>query len=273
MRIQRIVHHLSGLYRLIRRWPDLHRVKRKFFGCITVDMDAHGYPQAFERGIPFLLNLYDRIGLKGRVTWFANCDEDLFNQYALQLRRIRDLGYEIALHSHLETMQHPNDRSGVLSRLSSDKGRLENFLGQKVIGFRSGRFFRTPAIMKALPQLDFRYDSSYTYGRVFKVGGHTMDDSLISGRDSVFFLSGRLMEFPVWEPYPDPAKIVPSDKPYFITTLVHPYNMVSGGRNNLIIQRYYKHLLELLSRIPTIEFIPLSKALEIWTMNAPSGHS
>ena len=264
MLIHRLFRHLTGLYRLASSWSDLNQIKRKIYGCITVDLDAYGHRQAFELGVPFLLSLYEKMELKGKVTWFVNCQENMIDKNAPLLRQIIDQGYDIGMHSHLELLSNPEDPNMVSARLESDKRRLEAFLGQKVHGFRSGRFFRTQAIIDVLPELNFLYDSSFTYGRVFRVGNYTMDDSKILGYDSVFIHSNGLLEFPVWEPYPDPGKISLSKKPYFITTMVHPYNMVSMERNGLLIQFYYRQLLKILSKIPGIEFIPLEKSLSVW---------
>ncbi|MFZ5758398.1 MAG: hypothetical protein ACOY32_02055 [Thermodesulfobacteriota bacterium] len=112
------------------------------------------------------------------------------------------------------------------------------------------------------------YDSSFTYGRQFTINGHRMDDREITGNQSAFRLPNGLLEFPVWEPFPEPGQISLTGPPYFITNLVHPFNFVWQGKANHPVQQYYKAIVEIFRQIPGIEFITLSQACHIWNQQS-----
>lgn len=256
--------HMMGAFSLFAGWLRWQSFQRKIYCCLTVDLDGHGHKNAFEEGCPFLLDFFAEKGLHGAITWFYNCREKELSKYPSFLLEIKKREDEVGLHSHLEDLLPSMKISQMRNRILKEKSHLECFLGYGVKGFRSGRFLRNDQLFQVLGASGFLYDSSFTYGRRFHVKGHQMDDSKIRGNQSAFRLVNGMLEFPVWEPFPRPREISLKGPPYFITNLIHPYNLVWKGKGNYIIQRYYRSIVETLLNIPGVEFINLSKACQIW---------
>ncbi|HCC55341.1 MAG TPA: hypothetical protein DEQ20_10550 [Desulfobulbaceae bacterium] len=264
MLTRRTIHHLDGALQLAAGWPRWRKFERKIYCCLTVDLDAHGHRNAFKKGLPFLLDLFSQKGLEGAITWFYNCREKELGAWPDPLAEMQRRKDEVALHCHLEDLPDARCVKDISAEIQRDKIDLENITGQAVSGFRSGQLLRTPQIFAALNGCSLRYDSSCTFGRTFTVKGTTMDDRKISGNDSVFPLDNGLLEFPIWEPFPQPRQIALTGPPYFITNLVHPFNLVCNGQANQIIQHYYRTIIHILQKIPAIEFTTLSSACQIW---------
>lgn len=272
MLTRRAVHHLDGALQLAAGWPRWRKFERKIYCCLTVDLDAHGHRNAFKKSLPFLLDLFSQKGLEGAITWFYNCREKELDAWPAPLAEMQRRKDEVALHCHLEELHDVMCVKNISAEIQKDKMALENITGQAVSGFRSGQLLRTPQIFEALNECNLRYDSSCTFGRTFTVKGNTMDDRNISANDSAFPLDNGLLEFPIWEPFPQPRRIALTGPPYFITNLVHPFNFVWNGYSNRVIQNYYSMLIHILKKIPSVEFTTLSQACHIWNQS-PSRQS
>ncbi len=268
----RILRHAAGFGRFLGSRHRLWELGKPIYICLTVDLDAHGRRNAFEWGIPQLLRLYDCRGLAGKVTWFVNCREPMVRRSPDLPVHLCEMGYEVGLHCHLESFDA--DSEALVGReIAADKEWLEDVLGKRTQGFRSGRLLHTPAILNAVDKSGFRFDSSSTYGRRYRVGRWFMDDGKQQGGRSVLNLSETCLEFPVWEPFPDFNRMKPDRVPYFITTLVHPYNFVLLGRPNPFVLAYYTEIIRLFRSLPDARFVTLSQAAEIWNSWNDSPHS
>ena len=77
--------------------------------CITVDGDEKRLGD-ISKGFPVLLEILDKEGLRGKVTWFINeHDYQWTDRYPNYLKQIIDRGDEIALHSHVEPIINDYD--------------------------------------------------------------------------------------------------------------------------------------------------------------------
>lgn len=264
MLIRRAIKHLTGLIKLQNNWSQWQNFNRKIYCCLTVDLDEHNHHNSFPKGCAFLVDIFAEYNLEGAVTWFYNCHENNLTKETWLLREIKKRRDEVALHTHFENTNYTTDIKKLQNQLLKEKANLEDLTKSEIKGFRSGRFLRTPQILGAIKGGGFTYDSSFTYGRKFQVHGHEMDDRTIGGNNSIFPLENGLLEFPVWEPFPDLKQISTTGQPYFITNLIHPFNLVWRGCNNRIIQQYYRQIVNLLSNIPTIQFVTMSQACQIW---------
>lgn len=268
MLIQRAYRHLAGIVRLVTGWSRWQRFERKIYCCLTVDLDGHGARNAFAKGCPFLFDLFAANNLQGAITWFYNCNEKELTEQPFLLGEIKKRHDEVALHCHLENLPASTDTAEIHTRIRQGKAYVESLLDREIMGFRSGRFLRTSLILQAVGENGLTYDSSFTYGRQFTINGHRMDDREITGNQSAFRLPNGLLEFPVWEPFPEPGQISLTGPPYFITNLVHPFNFVWQGKANHPVQQYYKAIVEIFRQIPGIEFITLSQACHIWNQQS-----
>lgn len=264
MLIHRAIKHISGALSLQANWSRWHNFDRKIYCCLTVDLDGHGHRNAFESGCSFLLDLFAQNELKGSITWFYNCREKELTDQPSILAEIKKRNDEVALHCHLEDLPSTTSPLEIQTRIIKEKAYLTDLQGQNIQGFRSGRFVRTPEIISAVKNSGLQYDSSYTYGRNFKVNDYTMNDSDIKGDSSIFKLNNGLLELPVWEPFPKLKEISLTGPPYFITNLIHPFNLVWKGRANLPIRQYYRNIVRIFRKIPKIEFVTMSQACHIW---------
>jgi peptidoglycan-N-acetylglucosamine deacetylase len=113
--------------------------------------------QAYSEGIPRLLDLFDRFGL--RATFFV-CGRDLPAQQQTAAEMVRR-GHEVANHSTAH-------RNGFARLSPADKraditaaGELiARATGQKPVGFKSPGFSFSPDLLDVLAELGYLYDSS-----------------------------------------------------------------------------------------------------------------
>ena len=78
-----------------------------------MDLDGHGYHNAFAKGCPFLLDLFAAHNLQGAITWFYNCGEKELSEHPFLLREIKKRHDEVAALS--------SGKSPGLHRRSRDK--------------------------------------------------------------------------------------------------------------------------------------------------------
>jgi hypothetical protein len=119
-------------------------------------------PLAFAQGIPRLLDLFDRYGI--RVTFFV-CGRDLPEKgTSLQAEVVQEAvrrGHEIANHSLVHRngfarLSTPEKRADIVAAGE----RIAHFMGQLPVGFKAPGFSFGPDLPGVLAELGYLYDSS-----------------------------------------------------------------------------------------------------------------
>ncbi len=128
-----------------------------YYESIGRSTPASAPPLAFSQGIPRLLDLFDRFGVRG--TFFV-CGSDLPVQ-AAALREIARRGHEVANHS----AAHRNGFARLsLAELRADIAeagdRIAQAIGQPPVGFKAPGFSYNPGLPEVLAGLGYLYDSS-----------------------------------------------------------------------------------------------------------------
>ncbi len=128
-----------------------------YYESVGLQTPTDAPTQAYDEGIPRLLDLFDRFGL--RATFFV-CGRDLPAQKPRVAEMIRR-GHEVANHSSAH-------RNGFARLSPADKradiaaaGELiAQATGQKPVGFKSPGFSFSPDLLDVLAELGYLYDSS-----------------------------------------------------------------------------------------------------------------
>lgn len=115
--------------------------------------------RVWKEGLPMLLDLYDKYGVKATFFYIAN----FAKQHPEIVKNVQERGHEIACHG----LTHQHDKAfdvmpyeEQLEHLSTAKKILEDIAGEEVVSFRAPALrvnFDTP---KALIEAGFKYDSS-----------------------------------------------------------------------------------------------------------------
>ena len=115
--------------------------------------------KVWKEGLPLLLDLYDKYGVKATFFYIAN----FAKQHPEIIKIVQERGHEIACHG----LTHRHDKAfdvmsyeEQLEHLSTAKKILEDIAGEEVVSFRAPALrvnFDTP---KALIEAGFKYDSS-----------------------------------------------------------------------------------------------------------------
>jgi len=115
--------------------------------------------KVWKEGLPMLLDLYDKYGVKATFFYIAN----FAKQHPEIIKIVQARGHEIACHG----LTHRHDKAfdvmpygEQLEHLSTAKKILEDIAGEEVVSFRAPALrvnFDTP---KALNEVGFKYDSS-----------------------------------------------------------------------------------------------------------------
>ena len=115
--------------------------------------------KVWKEGLPLLLDLYDKYGVKATFFYIANYAK----QYPEIIKIVQERGHEIACHG----LTHRHDKAfdvmpyeEQLEHLSTAKKILEDIAGEEVVSFRAPALrvsFDTP---RALIEAGFKYDSS-----------------------------------------------------------------------------------------------------------------
>lgn len=141
----------------------------KGFACMTNDVETTSIVngglreetgvKVWKEGLPMLLDLYDKYGVKATFFYIANYAK----QYPEIIKIVQERGHEIACHG----LTHRHDKAfdvmpyeEQLEHLSTAKKILEDIAGEEVVSFRAPALrvnFDTP---KALIEAGFKYDSS-----------------------------------------------------------------------------------------------------------------
>lgn len=156
--------------------PSVHRSTTRPLGTLQVDVDdlwvyyesiglvtpADAPPAAYTQGIPRLLDLFDRYGIRG--TFFV-CGRDLAGgTTSLQARTVAEMvrrGHEVANHS----AAHRNGYARLsLDALRDDVraagDRIAEAAGQAPVGFKAPGFSFNPHLPGVLAEQGYLYDSS-----------------------------------------------------------------------------------------------------------------
>lgn len=115
--------------------------------------------KVWKEGLPMLLDLYDKYGVKATFFYIAN----FAKQHPEIIKIVQERGHEIACHG----LTHEHDKAfdvmpfeEQFEHLSTAKKILEDIAGEEVVSFRAPALrvnFDTP---KALIEAGFKYDSS-----------------------------------------------------------------------------------------------------------------
>ena len=147
----------------------------KGFACMTNDVETTSIVngglrdetgiKVWKEGLPMLLDLYDKYGVKATFFYIAN----FAKQHPEIIKIVQERGHEIACHG----LTHRHDKAfdvmsyeEQLEHLSTAKKILEDIAGEEVVSFRAPALrvnFDTP---KALIEAGFRFDSSVAHQRM-----------------------------------------------------------------------------------------------------------
>ena len=115
--------------------------------------------KVWKEGLPMLLDLYDRYGVKATFFYIA----DFAKQYPEIVRMVQRHGHEIACHglTHrhdkaFDVMPYPEQ----LEHLVTAKQILEDIAGEEVVSFRAPALRVNSDTPQALIEAGFKYDSS-----------------------------------------------------------------------------------------------------------------
>lgn len=188
-------------------------------GSVSVDLDPlrcyyqiHGLGAApdqlaevvLQRALPRFLDVFARFGL--RATLFVVGSDALDGSVGRPLlRQAAQLGHELGNHS----FGHPYElsrlsESAIVDELRACEQVLDELRGQpgKVCGFRAPGYELSPALLRALSQLGFRYDSS-----VFPCPPYYLAKLLVlaklrlSGRQSASIIGSPWQQLAPMQPY------------------------------------------------------------------------
>ena len=177
--------------------------------CITIDGDLYPSKEVSKKAIDFTMKFFDFFRLKGKVTWFIN--EGLYSwtmNYKEYLRKIKARNDEIALHVHKinEDMRNgkKSSKKELMRLFKKDKNKIEHFIKERVVSFRSGAHAYTKEMFEALQELNFKYDSSIVPEEVIyvdkKLYPKSKSEIYVDNRkikiSSGIFKIGKLIEIP-----------------------------------------------------------------------------
>lgn len=108
------------------------------------------------RGLPRILNLLERYGLKG--TFYV--PGDTAERHADAVREIASAGHEIGHHGHMHLRSDKVDAPTQREEIERGLEALQNCVGRKPDGYRSASWELTPETFTLLTEFGFAYDSS-----------------------------------------------------------------------------------------------------------------
>ncbi len=115
--------------------------------------------KVWKEGLPMLLDLYDKYGVKATFFYIAN----FAKQHPEIIKIVQERGHEIACHG----LTHEHDKAfdimpykEQLEHLSTAKAILEDIAGEEVVSFRSPALRVNQDTPKALIEAGFKFDSS-----------------------------------------------------------------------------------------------------------------
>jgi peptidoglycan/xylan/chitin deacetylase (PgdA/CDA1 family) len=115
--------------------------------------------KVWKEGLPMLLDLYDRYGIKATFFYIAN----FARQHPEIIRIVQERGHEIACHG----LTHRHDKAfdvmpfdEQLEHLTTAKKILEDIAGEEVVSFRAPALRVNADTPRALAEAGFMYDSS-----------------------------------------------------------------------------------------------------------------
>lgn len=149
--------------------------KMSGFACITNDVETTSIVngglrdetgvKVWKEGLPMLLDLYDKYGVKATFFYIANYAK----QHPEIVRIVQQYGHEIACHG----LTHQHDMAfdvmpyeEQLEHLTTAKKILEDIAGEEVVSFRAPALRVNYDTARALIEAGFRYDSSVASQRM-----------------------------------------------------------------------------------------------------------
>lgn len=173
--------------------------KEKPPGCVQVDLDGlwairecYGLPgddflvhdPIYEQGVRNFLALFERFQIK--ATFFvAGRDADVAEKQE-QLREIVRRGHEIANHSYGHRIGLSQlEPSEIRMDIERSQEAIQHVTGIAPVGFRAPGYDLSPALLRELIDLGFRYDSSLLptfFGPVLRMIARYLSGSLIAKR-------------------------------------------------------------------------------------------
>jgi peptidoglycan/xylan/chitin deacetylase (PgdA/CDA1 family) len=166
--------------------------------AITVDverdlgfLDSH---LGIDEGLPVILRLLARHGISG--TFFVSGIAVAHLRDTGLLQDIEARGHEIASHGFHHTDYRTWDDARVREEVARSKDALTRYVARPVTGFRTPQFLVNGAIMRALADCGFRYDSSFPdrsgVSAARQLRGTAVDEGLMES-----LRASGLREFPV----------------------------------------------------------------------------
>lgn len=121
--------------------------------------------KVWKEGIPALLDLYDRFGVKATFFYIAN----FAREHPEMVRLVQDAGHEVALHGLTHDYRVSYDTMSLeeqVAQLTEAKRILEDITGAEVVSFRSPALRVNGFTPLALKETGFRFDSSVAPQRI-----------------------------------------------------------------------------------------------------------
>ena len=140
--------------------------------------------EQYDRAVVSLMDIFDRHGLAGKVTWFVNeADVNWSANYPHLLGKFIERGDTVGLHTHFRGLfGNPviESYSEALAACGAGKAGLEAVTGEKIFAHRCGCFYQSGRIYRALAELGFTVLSDVNPGRETPNAlGGTLDNSSV----------------------------------------------------------------------------------------------
>lgn len=255
-------------------------LNNKIYVCLSVDCDGHGYKRSISEGHKILFHLYNRLSLRGKITYFVNEKYEYTKKHSDILREILRRGDRIELHVHSEKRILLDDIESLKNEIQSECKALYKFCNEenddyKLKIFRSGSHVYSNTLFEVLKDIGICYDSTILIGQESKVSDHFFNNTKLPV--NCYFMDfknlpysypqrSELVQIPIWQHLPNLIKIkrnVRKGEPVIITTLIHPFNMFDDKINH--IRCYIYKLCILCMRLITgVEFTTLELAITKW---------
>ena len=121
--------------------------------------EERGHEQ-YEAAVEELLAVFDRYGLRGKVTWFLNeADVQWTGRFPRLVREMAERGDEIALHTHFGGLFSgvvPSTVDDAHRMCAAPKQRLDRFVGTPCTAHRAGCFYQSALTYRAVRQAGLR---------------------------------------------------------------------------------------------------------------------
>lgn len=144
-----------------------------------------------EKSTEIVLGILEEFGVKATFFVLGWVAERLPNL----VKRISESGHEVASHGFNHVLNHLLSSQELRDDLERSKKLLEDISGQMVMGYRAPSFTLTKELIRLLPELGYRYDSSlnnfFLHDRYIKMDIENRSES------NYFVFENGLVEFPM----------------------------------------------------------------------------